>query len=50
MIQLLEEKSIQKSDFIITNNYHVELGENVAKKLIEKINSNFNVKYNYKIQ
>ena len=48
VIQLLEEKKIKKSDFIITENYHTRLGENVAKLLIEKINSNFNAKYNYK--
>ena len=48
VIQLLEEKKIKKSDFIITENYHTRLGEDVAKKLIEKINSNFNSKYNYK--
>ena len=48
VIQLLEEKKIKKSDFIITENYHTRLGENVAKSLIEKINSNFNAKYNYK--
>ena len=48
VIQLLEEKKIKKSDFIITENYHTRLGDNVAKLLIEKINSNFNVRYNYK--
>ena len=48
MIQLLEEKKIKKSDFIITEKYHTRLGEDVAKLLIEKINSNFNAKYNYK--
>ena len=48
VIQLLEEKKIRKSDFIITENYHTRLGEDVAKMLIEKINSNFNAKYNYK--
>jgi len=48
VIQLLEEKKIKKSDFIITENYHTRLGEDVAKLLIEKINSNFNAKYNYK--
>ena len=48
VIQLLEEKKIKKSNFIITENYHTRLGENVAKSLIEKINSNFNSKYNYK--
>ena len=36
------------SDFIITENYHTRLEEDVAKMLIEKINSNFNAKYNYK--
>ena len=48
VIQLLEEKKIKKSDFIITENYHTRLGEDVTKILIEKINSNFNSKYNYK--
>ena len=48
VIQLLEEKKIKKSDFIITENYHTRLGENVAKLLIEKITSNFNARYNYK--
>ena len=48
VIQLLEEKNIKKSDFIITENYHTRLGEGVAKLLIEKINSNFNARYNYK--
>ena len=48
VIQLLEEKKIKKSDFIITENYHTRLGEDIAKSLIAKINSNFNAKYNYK--
>jgi len=48
VIQLLEEKKIKKSDFIITENYHTRLEEDVAKLLIEKINSNFNAKYSYK--
>ena len=47
MIQLLKEKKIKKSDFIITENYRTRLGEDVAKLLIEKINSNFNDRYNY---
>jgi CRISPR-associated protein Cas1 len=47
VMQLLEEK-IKKSDFMITENYHTRLVENVAKLLIEKISSNFNVRYNYK--
>ena len=48
VIQLLEERKIKKSDFIITENYHTRLGEDVAKLLIEKINSNFNARYKYK--
>jgi len=48
VIQLLEEKKIKKSGFIITENYHTRLGEDVAKLLIEKIDSNFNARYNYK--
>ena len=48
VIQLLEEKKIKDFDFIITENYHTRLGENVAKLLIEKINSNFNARYSYK--
>ncbi|MDH3765232.1 MAG: CRISPR-associated endonuclease Cas1 [Nitrosopumilus sp.] len=48
VIQLLEKKKIKKSDFIITENYHTRLGEEIAKLLIEKINSNFNARYNYK--
>ena len=47
VIQLLEEKKIKKSDFVITENYHTRLGEDVAKLLIEKINLNFNSRYNY---
>lgn len=43
VIQLLEEKKTKKSDFIITENYHTRLGEDIAKLLIEKINSNFNI-------
>ena len=42
------EKKIKKSDFTITENYHTRLGEDIAKLLIEKINSNFNARYNYK--
>jgi len=48
VIQLLGERKIKKSDFIITENYHTRLGKDVAKLLIEKINSNFNVRNNYK--
>jgi len=48
IIQLLEEKKIKKSDFIITENYHIRLRATVAKMLIEKINLNFNLKAPYK--
>ncbi len=48
VIQLLEEHSLKKSDFIITENYHTRLKENTAKMLIEKIKSNFNTKVSYK--
>ena len=33
VIQLLEEKKIKKSDFIITENYHMRLEESIAKKI-----------------
>ena len=48
VIQLLEEKKIKKSDFIITENYHIRLREKTAKMLIEKIRQNFNHKKEYK--
>ncbi len=44
----MEEKNNKKSNFMITENYHTRLGENVAKLFIEKINSNFNARNNYK--
>ncbi len=48
VIQLLEEKKIKKSDFIITENYHMRLRQNTAKMLIDKTNMNFNLKAPYK--
>ncbi|MEX0862671.1 CRISPR-associated endonuclease Cas1 [Nitrosopumilus sp.] len=48
VIQLLEENKLKKSDFILTENYHIRLKPNTAKLLIEKINSNFNTKVPYK--
>lgn len=48
VIQLLEEKKLKKSDFIITENYHIRLRENTAKMLVGKINQNFNLKVLYK--
>ena len=42
MIQLLEERKLKKSDFIVTENYNIRLRESTAKALIEKIRLNFN--------
>ncbi|MGH2611949.1 MAG: hypothetical protein ACRDFB_02740 [Rhabdochlamydiaceae bacterium] len=44
MIQLLDENRLSKSDFIVTENYHIRLREQTARLLIEKIKSNFNHK------
>ncbi|MCV0411172.1 CRISPR-associated endonuclease Cas1 [Nitrosopumilus sp.] len=48
IIQLLEEKKLKKSDFIVTENYNMRLREKTAKLLIEKISANFNTKVPYK--
>ena len=49
VIQLLEEKPrLLKSDFIVTENYYIRLREKTAKRLIEKIRSNFNTRVSYK--
>jgi CRISPR-associated protein Cas1 len=48
VIQLLEENNLKKSDFILTENYHIRLKQDTAKLLIEKIKSNFNGKVPYK--
>lgn len=48
MIELLEEKKLKKSDFIVTENYHIRLREQTAKMLIDKIQSNFNNRAKYK--
>jgi CRISPR-associated protein Cas1 len=48
VIQLLEENHLKKSDFILTENYHIRLKPNTAKLLIKKIKSNFNSKVSYK--
>jgi len=44
VIQLLDDAKLKKSDFIVTENYHIRLRETTAKLLIEKIKTNFNVK------
>ena len=48
VIQLLEEKKLKKSDFIVTENYHIRLKEQTAKALIEKIKLNMNAKAAFK--
>lgn len=48
VIELLEEKKLKKSDFIVTENYHIRLKEQTAKMLIEKIQANFNKRAKYK--
>jgi CRISPR-associated protein Cas1 len=48
VIQLLEEKKLRKSDFIVTENYHVRLKEQTAKALIERIKLNMNAKAVFK--
>ncbi|MDE1825343.1 MAG: CRISPR-associated endonuclease Cas1 [Candidatus Micrarchaeota archaeon] len=47
VIQLLEEKRLQKADFIVTENYNIRLRETTAKALIEKIKLNFNARALY---
>jgi len=47
VIELLETK-LRKSDFITTENYHLRLKPNIAKLLIEKIEDNFNQRYEFK--
>ena len=48
VLQLLEEKKLKKSDFIVTENYHLRLKQATAKMLIEKISLNFNRTTKYK--
>ena len=48
VIQLLEENKLKKSDFILTENYHIRLKQDTAKLLVEKLKSNFNGKVSYK--
>jgi len=39
---------LKKSDFITTENYHIRLKPDTAKKLIAKIQGNFNKRYEFK--
>jgi CRISPR-associated protein Cas1 len=47
VIELLES-GLKKSNFITTENYHIRLRPDTAKKLIEKIKDNFNHPYEFK--
>ena len=42
VIQLLEDKKLKKSDFIVTENYNIRLRESTSRLLLEKIVLNFN--------
>lgn len=48
VLQLLEEKKLKKSDFIMTENCHLRLKPATAKMLIEKIRRNMDTKVPYK--
>jgi CRISPR-associated protein Cas1 len=48
VIQVLEDKKLKKSDFIVTENYNIRLRESAAKMLINKIKVNFNSTSVYK--
>ncbi|AKA49675.1 CRISPR-associated protein Cas1 [uncultured archaeon] len=47
VIQILES-GLKKSDFIITENYHIRLKPNTARLLIERIKENFNQRYDFR--
>ncbi len=42
VIQLLEDKKLKKSNFIVTENYNIRLRESASRLLLEKIVLNFN--------
>ncbi|MEM3845762.1 MAG: CRISPR-associated endonuclease Cas1 [Candidatus Parvarchaeota archaeon] len=48
VIQLLEDKKLTKSSFILTENYHIRLRPETSKLLIEKFKLNLNKKYPYR--
>jgi CRISPR-associated protein Cas1 len=47
IIQILEDKKIKKSDFIVTENYHLRLREQGIRYLLEKITLNLNKRAEY---
>lgn len=48
VIQLLEEKKLKKSDFIVTEDYHIRLEEHTAQMLIAQLKLNLNRTAPYK--
>ena len=42
------ETKLKKSDLITTRNYHIRLKPDTAKSLIEKIENNFNKRYEFR--
>ena len=48
VIQVLEDQKIKKSDFIVTENYHLRLRERGIHYLLEKITLNLNKRAEYK--
>ena len=48
VIQLLEDKKLKKSDFIVTENYNIRLRESASRLLLEKIVLNFNKRAEFK--
>jgi CRISPR-associated protein Cas1 len=48
VVELLEGKKLKKSDFLVTDAFHLRLKVDTAKALIEKIKVNFNMKVSYK--
>ena len=47
VIELLETR-LKKSDFIVTENYHIRLRPRTVRLMIEKIKDNFNKRYQFK--
>ena len=48
VLQLLEDRKLKKSDFIVTEHYHTRLREHTAKLLIGKLQLNLNRRVPYK--
>ncbi len=48
VLQLLEDRKLKKSDFVVTEHYHIRLREQTAKLLIGKLQLNLNHRVPYK--